>query len=76
MYVNDLDWFVTVQFLEDAPTVLSIGQLCEGQGYSHEWTGGQKLHLEKCGRKIPCNTKNYVTGSSSSTETSVSQDPR
>ena len=45
--------------LEDTPTVLSLGKLCEDQFY-HHWTSGQKPHLIKKGRKIECNTANYV----------------
>ena len=60
MYVNDLDTFVTVQILEDTPAVLSLGKLCEGHGYSYEWTSGEKPHLLKIGRKIQCNTENFV----------------
>ena len=42
VYVYGLDLFVTVQILEDAPAVLSLGKLCEDHGYSCEWTSGQK----------------------------------
>ena len=50
--VKDLDLFVTAQLSEDTPPVLSLGQLCEGRGYSFEWTGGQKPKLEKKNKKI------------------------
>ena len=51
-----------------------FGKLCGDHGYSYHWTSGQKPHLIKDGRKIECNTANYVpivvpvpsTGSSSS----------
>ena len=46
LYVYDLDLFVTVQILEDTPAVLSLGKLCEDQGYSHEWTSGRKPYLK------------------------------
>ena len=39
---------------------LPLGKLCEHHGYSYEWTSGQKPHLIKHGRKIQCNTENYV----------------
>ena len=42
VYVHDLDLFVTVQLLEDTPAVLSLGKLCEENGYSYEWSSGQK----------------------------------
>ena len=72
--VKELDLFVTVKLLEDTPAVLSLGKLCEDHGYSYHWTSGRKLQLVKDGRRIRCNTANYVpivvlgfsTGSSSS----------
>ena len=45
VHVKDLDLFVTVQLLEDTPPVLSRGKLCEDEGYSYGWNGGQKPHL-------------------------------
>ena len=40
--VKDLDFFVTVQLLEDTPPVLSHGQPCEDHAYSYEWTEVKK----------------------------------
>ena len=40
VYVDDVDVFVTVMLLEDSPAVISLGFLCEGMGYSHEWKQG------------------------------------
>ena len=34
VYVHDLDIFVAVQLLEDTPAGLSLGKLCEENGYS------------------------------------------
>ena len=56
VYVRELDQFVTVMPLEDTPTFLSLGKPCE----DYHWTSGQKPHLIKNGRKINCNTANYV----------------
>ena len=44
-FVHDLNQFVTVQLLEETPTVLSLGKLCKDHGYStsgsafksHDW---------------------------------------
>ena len=58
--VRELDLFVTAMLLEDTPAVLSLGKLCEDHGYTYAWTSGQKPHLIKNGRKIDCNTANYV----------------
>ena len=85
VYVKELDLLVTVKLLEDTPPFLSLGQLCEDQGRSYEWTSGQP-QLIKDGRRIQCSTENYVpivaglsTGSSSSTThtspASLPQDP-
>ena len=60
VYVKELDFFVTVMLFEDTPAVLSHGKLCEDHGYSYHWTSGQKPQLIKNGRRITCNTANYV----------------
>ena len=74
-----LDLVVTVKLLEDTLTVLSLGKLCEGHGYSYEWTSGQKPQLIKDDRRAKCSTENYVplvvpglSTSSSSTATPTS----
>ena len=50
MHVKDLDLFVTVQLLDDAPAVLSLGKLFEDQRYSYKWKGGQTPNLVRHGR--------------------------
>ena len=40
VYVRDFDLFVTVQLLDDASPVQSLGQLCEDHGYSSESFSG------------------------------------
>ena len=60
VYVRELDLFVTVMLLEDTLAVLSLGKLCENHGYTYHWTSGQKPQLFKNGRRIECNTANYV----------------
>ena len=48
VYVKGLDIFLTMKVLEDTPTVLSQGKLCDEHGYSYEWINGQKKpHLIK-----------------------------
>ena len=86
VYVKELDLFVTVMLLEDTLAVLSLGKLCEDHGNTYHWTSGQKPHLIQNGRKINCNTTNYVpfvvpgvstsssTSSSPTSPTSSSQD--
>ena len=51
-YIKELDLFVTVMLLEETPTVLSLGKLCEDHGYIYHWTGGQKPHLTQKGKTI------------------------
>ena len=58
--VHNLNLFVTVQFLEETTAVLSLGKLCEGHGYSHEWVSGQKPRLTKEEKTIVCKTDNFV----------------
>ena len=37
VYVKELDIFLTLKVLENTPAVLSLGKLCEENGYSYEW---------------------------------------
>ena len=47
VYVKELDIFLTMKVLEDTPAVLSLGKLCDENGYSYEWINGLKPHLMK-----------------------------
>ena len=60
VYVKELDIFLTMKVLDNTPAVLSLGKLCDENGYSHEWINGQKPHLIKDGIRIICNTENFV----------------
>ena len=60
VYVKELDIFLTMKVLENTPAVLSLGKLCDENGYSYEWINGQKPHLIKNEIRIPCNTENFV----------------
>ena len=60
VYVKELDIFLTMKVLENTPAVLSLGKLCDGNGYSYEWINGQKPHLIKDGIRIICKTENFV----------------
>ena len=81
VYVRELDIFLTMKVLENTPAVLSLGKLCDGNGYSYEWIKGQKPHLIKDGILIICNTENFVPivvpglSSSSSGSSSTSRTP-
>ena len=81
VYVKELDIFLTMKVLENTPAVLSLGKLCDENGYSYEWINGQKPHLMKDGIRIICNTENFVPivvpglSSSSSTSSSSSRTP-
>ena len=41
-YVKELDIFLTMKILDITPAVLSLGKLCDENGYSKEWINGQK----------------------------------
>ena len=83
VYVKELDIVLTMEVLEDTPAVLSLGKLCDENGYSSEWINGQKPHLIKNGIRMECNTENLVpmvvrglsTTSSSSMPSSTSMTP-
>ena len=60
VYVKELDVFLTMKVLENTPAVLSLGKLCDDNGYSYEWINGQKPHLIKNGIRIQCSTENFV----------------
>ena len=81
VYVKELDIFLTLKVLENTPAVLSLGKLCDENGYSYEWINGQKPHLINNGIRIPCNTENFVfivvpgLSSSSSGSSSTSKTP-
>ena len=83
VYVKELDIFLTMKVLENTPAVLSLGKLCDKNGYSYEWINGQKPHLILNGIRIQCNTENFVpivvpglsSSSSSSSHPSSSMTP-
>ena len=60
VYVKELDMFLTMKVLENTPAVLSLGKLCDENGYSYVWINGQKPHLIENGIRIQCNTDNFV----------------
>ena len=58
--VKELDILLTMEVFENTPAVLSLGKLCDENGYSYEWINGQKPHLIENGTRIQCNTENFV----------------
>ena len=85
VYVKELDIFLTMKVLDNTPAVLSLGKLCDENGYSYAWINGQKPHLIKDGIWMICNTENFVpivvpglssssSGSSSTLRTSMKQE--
>ena len=87
VYVKELNIFLTMKVLENTPAVLSLGKVCDENGYSYEWINGQKPHLIKDGIRIVCNTENFVpivvpglssssSGSSSTLRTPMKQESR
>ena len=81
VYVKELDIFLTMKVLDNTPAVLSLGKLCDENGYSYEWINGQKPHLIEDWIRIICNTENFVPivvpglSSSSSGSSSTSKTP-
>ena len=74
-----------MKVLDNTPAVLSLGKLCDENGYSYEWINGQKPHLIKDGIRIICNMENFVpivvpglssssSGSSSTLRTPMKQE--
>ena len=49
VYVKELDIFLTMKVLENTPAVLSLGKLCDENGYSYEWINRSKTtsHLKR-----------------------------
>ena len=83
VYVQELEKFLTMKVLENTPAVLSLGKLCDENGYSYEWINGQKPHLIENGIRIQCNSENFVpivvpglsANSSSGSDPSTSRTP-
>ena len=81
VYVKELGIFLTMKVLESTPAVLSLGKLCDENGFSYEWINGQKPHLIEDGIRIICDTENFVPivvpdlTSSSSASSSSSRTP-
>ena len=85
VYVKELDIFLTMNVLDNTPAVLSLGKLCDENGYSYEWINGQKPRLIEDGIRIICHTENFVlivvpglssssSGSSSTLRTPMKQE--
>ena len=47
VFAHDPNLFVTLPLPEETPEVLSLGKLCEDQGYSCDWVSGQEPRLTK-----------------------------
>ena len=83
VYAKELDVLLTMKVLENTPAVLSLGKLCDENGYTCEWINGQNPHLMKNGIRIQCNTETFVPivvpgltlSSSSSSHPSTSMTP-
>ena len=52
VYVKELKTFLTMKVLDNTPAVLSLGKLCDENGYSYEWINGQKPNLINDGIRI------------------------
>ena len=54
VYTNDLDAYLWVHLVEDAPSALSLGRLCDELGYSYSWPLGETPRLPKGKKVIEC----------------------
>ena len=45
VYAKELYIFLTMKVLEDTPAVLSLGKLCDENGYSYEWINSKTTSL-------------------------------
>ena len=45
VYVKGLGKLLNRKVFENTPPILSLGKLCDGNGYSYEWINGQKPHF-------------------------------
>ena len=56
-FVKEKDILLTMKVLENTPTVLSLGKLCDENGCSFEWINGQKPHFTKTVFRYPATRK-------------------
>ena len=83
VYVKELGIFLNLKVLDNTPAVLSLGKLCDENGYSCEWINGQKPHLiqkrnsntVQYGNFVPIVVPGLSTSSSSSFPSSTSMTP-
>ena len=72
VYVVELDVTVEALLLQDSPTVLSLGQLCDHDGFNFHWLSRKPAYLEREGQIFHCQPIHdvpYIT--SAATPTSV-----
>ena len=85
--VKEFQKFLTMKVLDNTPALLSLGKLCDENGFSYEWINGQKPHLIGDGVRVICNAGNFVpnvvpglsssfSGSSSTLPASMKQESR
>ena len=60
VYVKELEILLTMKVPDNTPAVLSLGKLCDENGFSHEWINGQNHISFLNGIRIQCNTENFV----------------
>ena len=61
MYVDDLDVFATLMLLDESPTVLSLGSLCDEERYSCEWKKGESPTLRSDRQVTRSRSENHVS---------------
>ena len=61
VYVKEFDILLTMKVLENTPAVLSLGKLCDENGYSYEWINGPKPHLIKNGIHLATRRTSFLS---------------
>ena len=59
-HIQELGMYLYVKFVEDSPSVLSLGRLCDGLGYLYTWLPGRNSPITERYRTITCCTDNFV----------------
>ena len=60
VYIKELGAYLWVHLVEDSPSVLPSGTLCNELGYSYSWPSGETPRLSKGKKVIECSMENFV----------------
>ena len=60
VHIRELGTHLSVKLVEDSPSVLSLGRLCDELETSHSWQTGGNRTLSKGKHSVTCGTINFV----------------